>query len=438
MPIPKITVLAIGLALVSLLVATGCGSTEPVSEPETTVAVEEASDDDVESTASSDVDEGTETEATTDVVDQAEADEETASTSPTTPTRFGVGSPAPDIQSDPGGWINSNPLSISGSRGQVVLIDFWTYTCINCIRTLPYLKAWHESYADDGLRIIGVHTPEFEFEKVRANVEEATADFGLEYAVVQDNDYLTWRAYSNRYWPAKYLIDKDGVIRYTHFGEGAYQQTEEMIKTLLAETGSDPGAGLVSPEAPERDPSAYPADHMQGLTRELYAGAGRSYSALYNGDAPYILQEEFYQGAEQIVEFSDPGEHSNHFLYIQGLWRNGLESLLHARQTEEFEDYVQIKYYAREVNVVMSVEDMAEPYNVRVTLDGVPIDEEAAGADVMYDEDGNSYVRVDTSRMYNVIDSDIFSGRELRLSSNSDDFELYAFTFGAYKPTAGS
>ena len=438
MPFQKLMIVLIGLALASVLVIAGCGSTEQEGEPETTTAVEEASDSEIETSASSEDDDVVETDATTDVVDETEAEEETASTSPSTPAKFGVGSPAPEIQSDPGGWINSTPLSIGGSRGEVVLIDFWTYTCINCIRTLPYLKAWHETYADDGLRIIGVHTPEFEFEKVMANVEEATVEFGLEYPVVQDNDYLTWRAYNNRYWPAKYLIDKDGVIRYTHFGEGAYDQTEEMIKKLLAEAGSDPGAGLVSPEAPERDPSAYPADHMQGLTRELYAGAGRSYSALYNGDAPYILQEEFYQGAEQVVDFADPGEHSNHFLYIQGLWHNGLESLAHARQTEAFEDYVQVKFFAREVNVVMSVEDLAEPYDVRVTLDGSPVGEEAAGADVMYDDEGNSYVRVDASRMYNVVDSNIFSGRELRLSSNSEDFELYAFTFGAYKPMAGS
>ena len=320
----------------------------------------------------------------------------------------------------------------------MVLIDFWTYTCVNCIRTLPFLKAWHDKYAGEGLRIIGVHTPEFEFEKVMANVEEAVVDFGIEYAVIQDNDYLTWRAYNNRAWPAKYLIDKDGTIRYSHIGEGAYEQTEEMIKQLLAETGSELEAGLVSPDAPERDPSAYPADHMKGLTRELYAGAARSYSALYNGDAPYILQEAFYQGVEAVVDYEDPGDHSNHFLYIHGLWLNGMESLLHARDTEAFEDYVQIKFYAREVNVVMSAENLDASYDVRVTVDGAPVTQEAAGTDVMYDDEGNSYVRVDSSRMYNLVDSDLFGGHELRLSSNSEDFELYAFTFGAYKPAAGS
>ena len=124
-------------------------------------------------------------------------------------------------------WINSEPLTLEGLRGDVVLIDFWTYTCINCIRTLPYLKDWHDKYADLGLTIIGVHTPEFEFEKKKENVIDAVAEYGLEYPVVQDNDFGTWRAFENRYWPAKYLIDKDGYIRYSHFGEGAYQETEE-------------------------------------------------------------------------------------------------------------------------------------------------------------------------------------------------------------------
>ena len=160
MPIQKITVLVFGLALASVLVFAGCGSTEPASETETTTAVEDASP------ATTDVDDATETDATSDVVDESEAEQETVETSSTTPAKFGVGSLAPEIQSDPGGWINSTPLSIAGSRGQVVLIDFWTYTCINCIRTLPYIKAWHDTYADDGLRIIGVHTPEFEFEKI--------------------------------------------------------------------------------------------------------------------------------------------------------------------------------------------------------------------------------------------------------------------------------
>ena len=132
-------------------------------------------------------------------------------------------------------WINSEPLTLDGLKGNVVLVDFWTYSCINCIRTLPYVKSWHDKYADQGLVIIGMHSPEFSFEKERAGVIEAAKKFGLEYPIAQDNDFVTWRSFNNMYWPSKYLIDRNGVIRYTHIGEGAYEQTERMIQQLLAE-----------------------------------------------------------------------------------------------------------------------------------------------------------------------------------------------------------
>ncbi|MEK6869480.1 MAG: thioredoxin family protein, partial [Nanoarchaeota archaeon] len=134
------------------------------------------------------------------------------------------------------GYINTNPeIKIQNLKGKVVLVDFWTYTCINCIRTFPYLKDWHNKYADKGLVIVGVHTPEFEFEKKYENVKSAVEKYGLKYAVVQDNNYETWRAYKNRYWPHKYLIDIDGFIRYDHIGEGAYAETERVIQELLKE-----------------------------------------------------------------------------------------------------------------------------------------------------------------------------------------------------------
>ena len=132
-------------------------------------------------------------------------------------------------------WINSEPLKIEQLRGKVVLVDFWTYTCINCIRTLPYLKDWDRKYRDKGLVIIGIHTPEFEFEKKYENVLKAVNDYQLKYPVAQDNSYATWSVYQNRYWPHKYLVDIDGYIRYDHIGEGAYEETEEMIQTLLNE-----------------------------------------------------------------------------------------------------------------------------------------------------------------------------------------------------------
>ena len=138
---------------------------------------------------------------------------------------------APELAA--GSWINSQPLSIADLKGKVVMVDFWTYSCINCIRTLPHMNAWQEKYADKGLIIIGIHTPEFEFEKNYANVKFAVEKYGIKYPVVQDNDYKTWRAYGNSYWPRKYLIDKEGNIRYDHIGEGGYEETEKVIQQLL-------------------------------------------------------------------------------------------------------------------------------------------------------------------------------------------------------------
>jgi thiol-disulfide isomerase/thioredoxin len=132
-------------------------------------------------------------------------------------------------------WLNSPPLSMQSLRGKVVLVDFWTYTCINCIRTLPHVKSWHEKYKDKGLVVVGVHTPEYPFERATANVQAAIKRFGIAYPVAQDNRYATWQAYSNQYWPAVYLIDRQGRIAYTHFGEGAYEQTEARIRALLDE-----------------------------------------------------------------------------------------------------------------------------------------------------------------------------------------------------------
>lgn len=183
--------------------------------------------------------------------------------------------PAPELI--PGGqWFNSDPLTLENLRGKVVLIDFWTYTCINCIRTLPYLKSWDDKYRDKGLVIIGVHTPEFEFEKNPENVARAIADFGLKYAVMQDNDYATWNAYSNRYWPAKYLIDKDGRVRYTHFGEGDYDAIEKIIQQLLAVDM----------------PISNPTYNITARTPELYLGSARRVSGYFTtaGDWKYSAE----------------------------------------------------------------------------------------------------------------------------------------------------
>lgn len=146
--------------------------------------------------------------------------------------------PAPDFRGIEQ-WINSSPLSLTELQGKVVLVDFWTYSCINCQRTLPYVRSWQDKYADHGLVIVGVHSPEFDFESVEANVREAVERERVTWPVAMDNDFSTWRAYENRWWPHKFLIDQDGLIRYDHIGEGAYQETELHIRNLLVEAGYD-------------------------------------------------------------------------------------------------------------------------------------------------------------------------------------------------------
>ena len=344
---------------------------------------------------------------------------------------------APEIDDTGQEWVNSEPFLLSDmqTEGKVVLVDFWTYTCINCIRTLPYIKTWHDKYADHGLVILGVHTPEFEFEKVYENVVAASEKFGLEYPIVQDNEFNTWNAFKNRYWPAKYLIDHEGRIRYSHFGEGAYDETEVKIREILTEAGYD-----VSSIASDSDPgptistsARVQAAAGEGQTRELYAGYERNYSALMSQQVPpYVLHEEYYQAPDAEVLYEDPGEHRNHFLYLNGLWLNTAESLVHARATEDYEDYLALKFYGTSVNVVMSPESEMS-YDVRVFIDDAPVPQDRAGKDIMYDDEGNSYVVVDKSRMYYLVDQSEFGGGELRLTSNSDEFQVFAFTFGSYE-----
>ena len=332
-------------------------------------------------------------------------------------------------------WINTEELTFEGLQEQnkVVLIDFWTYTCINCIRTLPYLKQWHDKYADRGLVIVGIHTPEFDFEKSLDNVKEAVERFEIEYPVVQDNNYWNWNAFNNRYWPAKYLIDTDGYIRYSHFGEGKYEETEQAIRLLLE--SAQQAVDDISDEQDftrRIDPNARGSRDPNGLTRELYAGTSRNYSALRSGFAdPYVMNEEFYQKALTDIEYTDPGDYRNHHIYLQGLWHNGEESLRHARTTEAFEDYMAIRFNAVDVNVVLRTRSDT-PYTVQIEMDGRPLLPEDAGRDIWFDDQGRSFITVDEPRLYSLVLLDRFESHELKMRSNSDEFEVFAFTFGAY------
>ena len=342
-----------------------------------------------------------------------------------------VGDLAPEF-SGIDAWINGEPLTMEELRGRVVLIDFWTYTCINCIRTFPFLKQWHARYADDGLVIVGVHTPEFDFEKVYDNVVEATLNDALVWPMAQDNDYVTWRRYSNRFWPAKYLIDKDGVVRYTHFGEGGYAETEEVIRELLAEADATfLDENLPLPEDQTLDP-AYLITRNAEVTRELYGGYERGVGDLLYGRGGYVRQMEYFENKDQVFDFSISGELEPHNVYFQGPWRVGPESSTHGRTTESFEDYLTLVYSATSVNAVLTSES-GEPYKVRITVNDEYLTEEKKGSDVTIGDDGESYLWVTSPTLYNVISNPSYISREtLKMSSNSPDFGLFAFTFGVY------
>jgi thiol-disulfide isomerase/thioredoxin len=200
------------------------------------------------------------------------------------------------------GYINSEPITLADLRGKVVLVDFWTYSCINCIRTIPYLNAWYKKYADDGLVIVGVHTPEFEFEKDYNNVKGAVERFGINYPIAQDNEKQTWNAYENRYWPQKYLIDSEGYIRYDHIGEGAYAETEKVIQSLLAERTEHSGVNFTIDQTISNPESVQNINFGRINTPELYFGYQYAMEPLGNSEG--------YR-PDQIVKYTLPDDTTN-------------------------------------------------------------------------------------------------------------------------------
>ena len=327
-------------------------------------------------------------------------------------------------------WINSQPLSMGLLRGKVVLVDFWTYTCVNCIRTFPYLKEWHDKYSDKGLIIIGVHTPEFEFEKVTDNVLQSVRANHLNWPVAQDNDFNTWGAYGNRFWPAKYLIDDRGVVRYTHFGEGSYLETEEQIRFLLEDSGVNldgiemgPYQGLINAD------SLYSQDLVElydnPITREIYGGFERN----ANPHGIYVAHPKYYEGPDQTLNYVDPGDHRNHYIYLHGLWTNGIERLKHARETDNYSDYIALNFFAASVNAVIGQEG-GLPFDVLVTLDDRPLTDLEAGSDLIL-RGNRSFFTVDEPRMYEVVALTEVRDHELKLKVTSADMAFFSFTFGA-------
>lgn len=303
------------------------------------------------------------------------------------------------------GWINSEPLKLADLRGKVVLVDFWTYSCINCIRTFPFLRDWWSKYQDKGLVIVGVHTPEFNFEEKYTNVVEATQRESLTWPIAQDNNYATWRAYKNRFWPRKYLIDSEGYIRYDHIGEGAYEETEAKIQELLEEIGSEvSGFELVKDVQKDYMPR----------TEELYAGYDFALSRDQNIGNPEGLQPD------KIIDYTVVENPMANKLYLYGRWRSN-ENDLETTSNEEASMY--LIYTAKSVNFVAD-----GTLEMEVLIGGEPISKEMAGNDVVY-RDGKSLIDISGPRLYNVVEGD-YGSHLLQLVSNSEGLKINSFTFG--------
>lgn len=303
----------------------------------------------------------------------------------------------------PGGaWFNSDPLTLSELKGKIVIIDFWTYSCINCQRTFAYLRAWHEKYADKGLVIVGVHAPEFEFEKSEKNVSQAIKDFKLPYPIVQDNDFATWRAYDNRYWPAKYIIDKEGYIRYTHFGEGEYDETEKVIQDLLKETGAKDVTSKIN----------NPKYQINAKTPELYLGFAR----IDHFASPEIIKKNV------LGTYSTPENLGYNQMAYAGDW-NVMEEYANPQKGAE----LTLNFDAKEVFLVMRTK-------------GSPANPDLIGAKVKVyiddkvqdfgEDNNNGIVTIDTDRLYKLINLPVPGRHILRLEFEDNNAEVFAFTFG--------
>ncbi len=303
-------------------------------------------------------------------------------------------------------WINSEPLTLQELDGQVVLVDFWTYTCINCIRTFPHLTELYDTYEPYGLVIVGVHTPEFIFEKQRDNVEAAVIKYGINYPVVQDNDYRIWDNYHNRFWPAHYLMDSSGKVVDTHFGEGGYAETEAKVRELLIAAGAT--------DLPPAFEGAEGGVRGTDITPELYAGYGRQASAIGN--------PEGYR-PEQVVDYHASDAPERDRIYFDGPWHNGDQAM-----TAQADGAFYLRFHAGAVNAVI-VPGGAEGTCAPVRLDGQPITEELAGSDVRFDR-GVPCVLLTAEDSF-----DLYAGpvEEHTLSVDvTAGFELYSFAFSSY------
>jgi thiol-disulfide isomerase/thioredoxin len=282
------------------------------------------------------------------------------------------------------GWLNSDPLRAEDLRGRVVLVDFWTYTCINWLRSLPYVRAWADRYRDRGLVVIGVHTPEFAFERDLDNVRAAVRDEQVGYPVATDNEYAIWGAFRNRYWPAIYLLDADGRIRHRQFGEGAYEESEAAVRRLLGAGTNGSGGTEDAPVPVEARGAEAPADWADLRSPESYLGYERSESFASPGGL----------AADQTRDYTVPDRLGLNDWALSGPWTAGIQATVTAAAGGR----IATRFHARDLHLVMGPADRDRPVRFRVRLDGQPPGE-AHGLDVEADGTGTAT----RQRMYQLI-----------------------------------
>lgn len=338
-----------------------------------------------------------------------------------------------------GQWLGTpKALSRDALRGKVVLVDFWDYSCVNCTRTLPYLREWHERYNSLGLVIVGVHAPEFRFARDSGQIEAAIGEFALPYPVLVDNAYETWERFANRAWPTKYLIDPKGYVRLKRSGEGHYAELEAGIQQLLRVV--NPSVSL-----PDLLPALRPEDIPGAVcyrpTPELHAGyrgSGLRGSALGNGDPLGVDQSIYY-------ELPPAAEMQPNYFYAGGFWHLSAEALAFSGERG---GQIVLPYMAAGVNAVLSPSaDLValrlgllpeEPPSLVITLDDEPLSALTAGSDIQFNGTGTSYVRVDRPRLYELIRAPDFGRRRLTLTTQAPAIALYTFTFSTCVAAAGT
>ncbi|WP_258223906.1 thioredoxin family protein, partial [Stenotrophomonas sp. HMWF003] len=314
------------------------------------------------------------------------------------------------------GWLNSPPLSAEALRGKVVLVDFWTYSCINCLRAMPYVREWAERYRDHGLVVIGVHAPEFAFERSLGNVQRAVKDLKVTYPVAIDNDFAIWRGFNNRYWPAHYFIDAEGRIRAHHFGEGNYAQSEQIIRQLLREAGNtlpdEPAQAMAMAAAAPRDGIEQQADMRNLKSPETYLGHARAQSFASPGG----------QQPERATDYTVPATLRLNQWALGGRWTVGDEDA----HLDAAGGRIAFRFHARDLHLVLAPAVDGTPVRYRVRIDGQPPGA-AAGGDVSADGSG----QVGEHRLYQLIRQrgDVRE-RTFEIEFLDPGVHAYAFTFG--------